>query len=110
MPEIQVTPPPVEVNSREPTGPRSFLIVLSTVIGIVIGIGVIVGGLGKAFFVEREEWNRQTLAGAEDKVTVNETLKRIDKALTRQEEVLDKLTGAIDVMERDIAVMRGRGR
>jgi hypothetical protein len=109
MPEIQVTPPPVEVT-REPAGPRSFLIVLSTVLGIVIGIGVIVGGLGKAFFVEREEWNKQTLAGAEDKVTVNETLKRIDKALTHQEEVLDKLTNAIEMMERDVAVMRGRGR
>jgi hypothetical protein len=109
MPEgNQITPPPVEMRPREYVGSKSFLIVVSTVLGIVIGIGMIVGGLGKAFFVERDEWNKQTLAGAEDKAVVNETLKRIDLATSHQEAALDRLTSTVELIKQDIAAMRVR--
>jgi len=103
-----ITPQPyLDLPRPEPQrASSSFLMVLSILLGVIIGVGTVVGVLGKAFFVDRAEYVQQNLRRAEERVEVSEALKRIDAVLGRQEAALNKLSGAVEEI-RTISSRRG---
>jgi hypothetical protein len=111
MPE-GMTPPPMMMETRSvehSIGSSSFLAIITVILGIVISTGTILGVVGKAFYVERSEYNLATVSGSIDKTKAEENLKQVKDTLTRQEIMLQKLTDDVALIKQDLAAMR-RGR
>ena len=110
LPEgIQITPPPVMYEAPQPpqsVGSKSFLVLISTVLGTVIAASSIIGGLGNAFFVSRPEFSAQRMDDERNKIMVAESVKRIDAAMARQEEALAKLTDTMDTLRKEMITRR----
>jgi hypothetical protein len=107
------TPTPVMMDPYVPDrsvhlGSSSFLAALAIILGIVISTGTILAVVGKAFYVERSEYNLATVVATEDKTKVSETLKQLRDTLTRQETSLQKLSDDIGDIKQNLASMRGR--
>ncbi len=101
-----ITPAPVSVTEHPVARVVHWgtaIAAVSVVLGIVIGVGTIVGVVGKAFYVERGEYNVLMVRMAEDKARVDETFKRIDNSLARLETSMQKLADAVETLreERD---------
>lgn len=105
MPE-GVTPMPYLVEPPQQARPRSLLIVLSTVLGVVIGLAIVVGGLGRAFYVERTEYTNKLLLDAQDKIGVQKTLERLDVALNRLDSTSQKLADSVQELRTATAKRR----
>jgi hypothetical protein len=110
MPE-GITPPPMMVDPRametvHSIGSSSFLAVISIILGIVIATGSVIGVVGKAFYVERAEYNTAVVATVEEKTKVNENIRQMKDTLMRQEVVLQKLTDDLALIKQDLAAMR----
>ena len=86
----------------------AILVAISIVLGIVIATGTIVGVIGKAFYVSREEYNVGVVKGAEDKVQVAETLKHVDQAISRQEAAIDRISTIVESLKQDVMAARRR--
>lgn len=117
MPEEMtgMTPTPVMMNPREPDrsvhiGSSSFLAALAIILGIVISTGTILAVVGKAFYVERAEYNLAVVVAAEERTKVTETLKQLQNTLTRQDMSLQKLSDEVTIIRQDLASIRGRTR
>jgi|GEM_PF-2474455 hypothetical protein len=81
----------------------SFIVALSIVFGLILAVGSVVGVLGKAFYVSRDEYVEKNLKDAEEATTVRNTLDRVEKALSRQEASFDKLSDAVQAIKVDMA-------
>lgn len=89
-----ITPPPQLLVATEPqrtVGSRSFLIVLSTILGIILTTGAVLGVVGKAFYVEREEYTQKNIQNTQDRVVFTEGLKSITSRLDRLDATIDRL-------------------
>lgn len=109
-----ITPPPMSVPQQPERvasiGSSSFLAAISIIIGIVLGVGAILSTVGKAFYVERAEYNLATVRSAEDRTMVGENLKQVRDTLSRQESMIRQLTEDTGGIRESLAAMRGRGR
>jgi hypothetical protein len=108
-----MTPTPVMMDPRGPDrtvhiGSSSFLAALAIILGIVISTGTILAVVGKAFYVERAEYNLATVVAAEEKTKVSETLKQLQVTFTHQEAALQKLSDDVAMIKQDLASIRGR--
>ena len=120
MPEGIPTPTPVSEYSLpqtlrfetpKPAGSVSFLTVISIILGIVLATGSVVGVVGKAFFVDRNEYNLQVVTNAEERGKVTETLKRLDQSIARLETSMEKISASLDnFKDDDRTAPRRRGR
>jgi hypothetical protein len=111
MPE-GITPPPMMVEPRSiehSIGSSSFLAIIAVILGIVISTGTIWGVVGKAFYVERAEYNTAMVSASIDKTKVEENLKQVKDTLARQEIMLQRLTDDVALIKQDLAAIR-RGR
>jgi hypothetical protein len=122
MPEGVPTPTPVSdyslpqtlrfENPREPKQTSislpAILVAISIVLGIVIATGTIVGVIGKAFYVQRDEYNQGVVKSAEEKVQVAETLKHMDQAIARQEASIEKISVIVESLRQDVVAARRR--
>lgn len=81
----------------------SFLIAVSVLLGILVAAGSIIGGLGRAFYVSRDEYTSQTLQYTQDKTVIQQTLERVDKTLTRQEGAVQRIFESVQDLKLDIA-------
>ena len=84
----------------------NFITGLSIVLGIVIACGVIVGGLGRAFFVAREEYQAKIVKDTEEKTSIGAALDRIGHTLSRQEAAFDKMSQEVQSIRIDMAKKR----
>jgi hypothetical protein len=84
----------------------SFLIALSVILGVLISLGVVVGVLGKAFYVQRDEYTAKNLRDAEINTVTQQTLTRLENALGRQEAAFDRLSETVQTMKLDMARSR----
>lgn len=108
-PEGVPTPSESEISDVYSRG-KSILVIVSVVVGIILGTGTIFGGVGKAFYVEREEYNARNLQDARDKVDVQKTIERVSDTLKRQEQALDKLSTTIDRLSTAVLEIQVRSR
>ena len=67
--------------------------------GLILAVGTVIGVMGKAFYVTRDEYNTKNLRDAEESTTVKNTLDRVEKALSRQEASFDKLSDAVQAIK-----------
>jgi hypothetical protein len=106
------TPSPYEMTrpQEQVVGSKSFLMTISVVVGIVVGMGVIIGGIGKYVYVERPvydskmtEVDRSMVTTAEGIKNINQTQYRFEAALDRIERVLGGQSTDIQVIKIDLA-------
>lgn len=100
---MQNTAPPGE---RKISPSMTFIVAVSIILGLVIGLGSIIGALGGAFFVRRDEYTAKNLREAEETTTMRNTLNRVEYALSHQETAFDKLSDAVQSIELNIARRR----
>ncbi len=110
-----MTPTPVMMDPRMPDrsvhiGSSTFLTAIAIILGIVISVGTILSVVGKAFYVERDEYNKAVVAAAEERTKVTETLKQLQNTITRQELAQQKLSDEVSTLRQEQAVTRGRCR
>jgi hypothetical protein len=102
------TPPPYEVIRQQDQiiGSKSFLMTISVIVGIVVGVGVIVGGIGKYVYVERPDYERKMNEVDRSTVTMAEGIKNINQAQYRFEAALDRVENALGRQSTDIQVIK----
>lgn len=99
----QVTMPDTRNLASTKTASTSFLIALSVILGVLISAGVVVGVLGKAFYVQRDEFTAKSLKDAQDSTIVQQTLTRLENTLSRQEAAFDRMSDTVQTMKLDMA-------
>jgi uncharacterized protein HemX len=99
----QVTMPDTRNLASARSASTSFLIALSVILGVLISAGVVVGVLGKAFYVQRDEFTAKSLKDAQDSTIVQQTLTRLENALSRQEAAFDRMSDTVQTMKLDMA-------
>lgn len=102
------TPDPVYVGGKrgrrnENDAMRTWK-ALGVILAVLVGAGTVAMGIGKAFYVTREEYS----AKERSDVVVGETLKRMESQLSTQQAAFDRLSTKIVEMQTDLAVMRKR--
>lgn len=96
----------VSSQSSDHSPSMTFIVAISIILGLVIGLGSIVGALGGAFFVKRDEYTQKNLREAEETTTLRNTLNRVEYALSRQETAFGKLSDAVQAIEVNMARRR----
>ena len=104
LPEQPETLKLTDTGTRRKYAPsQTFIVSLSIVFGLILAVGTVIGVMGKAFYVTRDEYNTKNLRDAEESTTVKNTLVRVEKALSRQEASFDKLSDAVQAIKVDMA-------
>jgi hypothetical protein len=100
-----VTPPPVpvEVPARKISTSMTFLSVL---LGVIIALGTVIGVGGRAFFVAREEYTKDSFDRATKETRIEGALNRINEIMTSQSEDLKDLGQATADIKASIVEMR----
>ena len=87
---------------RRPTS-MSFVIALSIILGCIIASGTILGVVGKAFYVSRDEYTQKNLSDAENAVVIKASVERFEHVLSRMDGTLDKLSDTVQAIKLDMA-------
>lgn len=83
----------------ERKGPSTgFIAAIAAILGVILTSSIILGGLGKAFFVTREENNNQITAYSNDKSEIRQSLLKLEGTLNTQNNALEKQGAAIERM------------
>jgi hypothetical protein len=110
---VEITPTPVMMESPPLVGSRSFITILSTILGIVVATGLIVGFVGKYFYVDHTEYAAKNLRDTEDRGNVQKILVKVETSMAQQANTLDRQEKAFDRMAetvRAIEIGMARGR
>jgi hypothetical protein len=89
---------PIEpMPSQAPTSPAEkklgstgFIAALSVILGIILTSAVLIGGLGKAFFVTRDEYTKQETVYSSQNSDLQRSLTRLEGAVSVQSNTLEK--------------------
>lgn len=113
---------PIEsMPSQQPAAPvekklfsTGFIAALSVILGIILTASAIIGGLGRAFFVTRDEYTKQETVYTNEKSELQRSLTRLEGAvsvqsttLEKQDQTLQKLLDKIQTIREEMA-RRGR--
>lgn len=94
----QYTPTPVLV--REPAQPvvgsRTFVAIVSTILGIIVSVTTIQAFTGKYFFVDRTEYSEKSLRESEERGKLQGLLGKIEATLSQQTTALSRAESKID--------------
>jgi len=100
--------------NEPPAVSRNFVTGLSTFLGIVVATTLIVGFVGKYFYVDRAEYTQQSLRATEDRGNVQRILERVENTmaeqkstLNRQEKAFERMADTVKSIELSMAA-RGR--
>ena len=96
----------MNMPSREHSPSMTFIVAISIILGLVIGLGSIIGALGGAFFVRRDEYTTKNLREVEEMTTVRNALNRVEYTLAHQESAFDKLSDAVQGIKVDMSRRR----
>lgn len=101
------TPAPYLPEPQAPAvGSKWFLHIMSSIVGLLVGGGIVLGVLGKAFYVERTEYNQKLLKDVQDSGTFAAGLDKIGSRLGRQEEVLGRLDANLERLAADVQSLK----
>lgn len=89
-------------GTRRRPSSMSFIIALSVILGIIIASGSILGVVGKAFYVSRDEYTQKNLRDAEEAVVVKASLERLEHVLDRLDSTLGKLSDTVQTLKMDM--------
>lgn len=101
MPEI--SQPNYQTKPQASTPSKTFIAAVAAILGVLIASGTIIGVLGKAFYVQRDEYTQKTLRDAEATTIIQQTLARMESAQTRQGVSVDKLAEDLQAIKVDMA-------
>jgi hypothetical protein len=90
---------------RRPTS-MSFVIALSIILGCIIASGTILGVVGKAFYVSRDEYTQKNLSDAENAIVIKASVERFEHVLSRMDGIIDKLSESVQAIKLDMARKR----
>jgi hypothetical protein len=85
---------------------KGALLVLST-LGAAV---VLAGGLGRLLYVTRAEYTETTRSDAVARENMRGTLERLDRTLNAQAAAFDRLTGEVQTVKVDLAVVSEKKR
>lgn len=100
--EVQMIEPLNETPSEKRRMSTGFLLTASALLGVIISGGIILGVVGKAFYVSRDEYTAKIVKDAEDQAR----LERIDRAVVRLEASVEKIADSVQLIKVDIARRR----
>lgn len=83
---------------------------LSLVLGVLLTGGVLVGSLGRAFYVTRTEYTEQSQKDAVGQEATRQTLERLDRTLQIQASAFQALSSSVQAMQVDLAVIKRDSR
>ena len=101
MPEL--SQPSYQTKPPTTTPSKTFIAAIAAILGVLISSGTIIGVLGKAFYVQRDEYTQKTLRDAEATTVIQQTLARMESAQTRQGVSVDKLAEDLQTIKVDMA-------
>lgn len=93
------------VGSFNPKSWSWFTVLLT----IVLGVGALIGGLGRAFFVQREEYEAAERKNAVEHENMRQTLTRVNETLQAQTQVLNEMAKALQAQAVELAMLK-RGK
>jgi hypothetical protein len=103
------TPPPYVPEPQAPSprvGSGSFLATLSIIVGIVVGVGIVFSTVGKAFYVERTEYQQKLVKDVQDSGSLATTLEKISSRIVQQESVLGRMEANLDRLATDVQALK----
>jgi len=101
MPELSQSAFQTKPPTSSPS--KTFIAAIAAILGVLISSGTIIGVLGKAFYVQRDEYTQKTLRDAEAVTVIQQTLARMESALGRQGASVDKLAEDMQTIRIDMA-------
>jgi uncharacterized protein HemX len=81
----------IEQKSPPPVGSRTFVAILSVILGIVVSTTAIIGFSGRYFFVDRAEYAQQELKAEAQKGETMKILQRVETTLDQQASSLARM-------------------
>jgi hypothetical protein len=110
-PEVMLTPAPMMMEPPRPPSEwsKSVTTGIAMVLGIILSTAAVVGGLGRAFYVERPEYTQKVLQDTRREGEVQKTLDQMSATLARQETALAKMSLTLETT-RDALLAAGRVR
>jgi len=113
MPAMPQAQQPTPATAKK-FGSMGFVVAMSVILGIILASSAIISGLGRAFFVTRDEFTTQATAYSADKSDLQRSLLRLEGAvsvqsttLQKQDESLQRLIDKVQTIREDMA-RRGR--
>lgn len=100
---IPQTAVPRFVDSAPPQPPKestrvSVLTAVSMLIGILLGLAAIMGGLGKAFYVEKDSYTQDKIKALNDLNTITSSLSEVSSSMRRLEAAVNALSAEVKEM------------
>jgi uncharacterized protein HemX len=112
LPTQPASPPPPAGEKK--FGSTGFIAALSVILGIILTSAVLIGGLGKAFFITRDEYTKQETSHSNQNSDLQRSLAKLEGAvsgqsttLEKQDATLQRLIDKIQTVREDMA-RRGR--
>jgi hypothetical protein len=118
--EPMPSPPPVPTTSATSSGDiktpsKGFIAAISVILGIILAASAIIGGLGRAFFVSRDEFTKQETVHTTERSDLQKSLTKLEGAVSNQGVTLEKqdvslqrLLDKVQTIREDLAARRGR--
>jgi uncharacterized protein HemX len=85
---------------------KTFIAAVAAILGVLISAGIIIGVLGKAFYVQRDEYTLKNLRDVETVTNMQQSLTRMENTLVRQEAAFDRLADTVQTIKVDMAGLR----
>jgi hypothetical protein len=92
---IQVKPPSVPS--------KAFIAAIAAILGVILSAGTLIGILGKAFYVQRDEYTQKNLRDSETTTIMQQTLTRLGNTLDRQAAAFDRMSDTVQTIKVDMA-------
>lgn len=112
VPTYSPTPTPVMGEDVPPpaVGSRSFVTIVSTILGIVLATTAVLGVIGKYFYVDRGEYTQKILQDAVDRGNVQKVLVKFESSMAQQAATLERQEKAFDRMSETVRALELRRR
>ena len=79
---------------------------VTILLSAILAVGTLVGVLGSAFFVKREEYTASETANVVSHEAIRQTLDRVDRTLAAQTQTLMDMSKALQAQAIELATMR----
>ena len=86
----------VREPARPVVGSRTFVAIVSTILGIIVSVTTIQAFTGKYFFVDRTEYSEKSLRESEERGKTQGLLGKIEAVLSQQTTALNRAESKID--------------